>query len=455
MGFLDLARLRDSPLNRDPFEFVVVSFLGIETLPALIESVSGHRRARQLPAAGARRHPPLFEQLAQENSKAMRCARRSNKFSIDLENRPTMITLRMQHDGKDGGIHTVGDHPATVLVYMNPAWEAGRARLRSTCARPSGQADYVAEIPPLAGTMVAFRRSVSFHGHHAHVGRRRSIQLNWVTDAGVVRREIGRHRWSARLKALNPLRRQSSSRWQIGSWSVTYMAIFARFLERDERANSVEAVARLGRGGYGRRGARLRLVSGSALAQSPPLTWGFQPLPKTAAPGQIVDEVKAGLLGHDVGFLGDNIEHGPDVNLEMLFTSPDLLAVIGSPRPHIGADINTAGETSDAYAGLTWGISVIQNLFRADDYVFANGSLGAAYQDGFIDSGPPGRAKTGLAGAVPRKRRDRLSVYADDQHLGDPGPYLQRQSRTACNVQGLPARAGGSVSNSDKSRVMR
>ena len=65
--------------------------------------------------------------------------------------------------------------------------------------------DCVAEIPPLAGTMVAFRRGDnSFHGHHPHVGERRSIQLNWVTDARVVRREIGRHRWSARLKALNP-----------------------------------------------------------------------------------------------------------------------------------------------------------------------------------------------------------------------------------------------------------
>ncbi len=53
--------------------------------------------------------------------------------------------------------------------------------------------------------MVAFRRSDnSFHGHHPHVGERRSIQLNWVTDARVVRRELGRHRWSARLKTLNP-----------------------------------------------------------------------------------------------------------------------------------------------------------------------------------------------------------------------------------------------------------
>jgi len=53
--------------------------------------------------------------------------------------------------------------------------------------------------------MLAFRRSErSFHGHHAHIGERRSLQLNWVTDPSVVRRELGRHRWSARLKALNP-----------------------------------------------------------------------------------------------------------------------------------------------------------------------------------------------------------------------------------------------------------
>jgi lipid A 3-O-deacylase len=140
--------------------------------------------------------------------------------------------------------------------------------------------------------------------------------------------------------------------------------------------------------------AVLCLTSGLGLAQSGP-TFGFAPLPKTAAPGQIFDEFKIGVLGHDVGFLGHNIEHGPDINVEMLFTSPDLLAIIGSPRPHLGADINTAGETSDGYGGLTWGISVIQNLFRPGDYIFAEGSLGLAYQDGFIDSAPAGRKRLG------------------------------------------------------------
>lgn len=131
-------------------------------------------------------------------------------------------------------------------------------------------------------------------------------------------------------------------------------------------------------------------------AQSPHTTVGFLPLTPNPNPaGGLIDEVKIGALGHDVRFLGDSIEHGPDVNIEALFTSPDLLSVIGSPRPHIGADINTAGDTSDAYLGLTWGISVIQNLFSSGDYVFAAGSLGGAYQDGYIDNAPVGRKRLG------------------------------------------------------------
>ena len=118
------------------------------------------------------------------------------------------------------------------------------------------------------------------------------------------------------------------------------------------------------------------------------------PLP-AAAQLNIVDEVKTGILAHDVGFLGHHLEKGPDVNLEMLFTPPDLLALIGSPRPHIGADINTAGKTSDGYFGLTWGIMLIQSLFGTGDGVFINGSLGGAVHDGYLNSGPPNRKLLG------------------------------------------------------------
>src|SRR5438067_2032993 len=114
-----------------------------------------------------------------------------------------------------------------------------------------------------------------------------------------------------------------------------------------------------------------------------------------AAQLKLVDEVKIGALSHDLGFLGHHLERGADINFEMLFTPPDLLSVIGSPRPHLGADINTSSQTSDGYFGLTWGIMLIQSLFGAGDGVFANGSLGGAIHDGHIDTAPPGEKRLG------------------------------------------------------------
>jgi hypothetical protein len=66
----------------------------------------------------------------------------------------------------------------------------------------------VAEVPPVEGTLLAFRRSdKSYHGHKSFEGERRAIQLNWVTGPDVVRREMSRHRLSAWLKSINPFAR--------------------------------------------------------------------------------------------------------------------------------------------------------------------------------------------------------------------------------------------------------
>ena len=116
-----------------------------------------------------------------------------------------MLTVRGRSDGKDGRIHTdSASKIITLLLYMNPVWDCPEGRLR-LLRGPEDLEDHVAEVAPLAGTMLAFRCTKrSFHGHRAHIGERRSLQLNWVTDRAVVRRELTRHRWSARLKALNP-----------------------------------------------------------------------------------------------------------------------------------------------------------------------------------------------------------------------------------------------------------
>ena len=209
MSLIDLARLRDSPLRRDPFDFVVVeNFLASENRSAVVDefpAVPGHGSYPLSTLSCS----PLFGRLMRELESAEMRAAIADKFALDLDGRPTMITLRGYSDGKDGGIHTDSlTKLITVLIYMNHEWSAPAGRLR-VLRGPNDLADYAAEIPPLAGTLIAFRRSdASFHGHEAHVGKRQSIQLNWVTDAGVVRRELGRHVWSARLKALNPFNKR-------------------------------------------------------------------------------------------------------------------------------------------------------------------------------------------------------------------------------------------------------
>lgn len=162
----------------------------------------------------------------------------------------------------------------------------------------------------------------------------------------------------------------------------------------------------------------------TALAAAGCALLALQPAP-AAAQVKLVDEVKLGGLAHDVTFGGRHVESGADVNLEILFTPPDILRWIGSPRPHLGADVNTGGNTSDGYFGLTWGIMLIQSLFGAGDGIYVNGSLGGAVHDGYLNSAPPGRKKLGSrilfreSGEVGYQLTPNLSVSAIVDHISN------------------------------------
>ena len=114
-----------------------------------------------------------------------------------------MVTVRGQARPSDGGIHAdAASKLITVLIYMNEAWEAPGGRLR-LLHRPDDLDSTVAEVPPEAGTLLAFRVTPhSWHGHHPASGPRRVVQLNWVVSERVVRRERLRHGLSARVKRL-------------------------------------------------------------------------------------------------------------------------------------------------------------------------------------------------------------------------------------------------------------
>lgn len=90
----------------------------------------------------------------------------------------------------------------------------------------------------------------------------------------------------------------------------------------------------------------------------------------------LFSEFRVGGLFHDQGPFSSNKEGGFDGNLELLFTSPALFDVIWSPRPHIGATINSSDDTSKAYLGLTWD----WDFFNKS--LFFNFTIGGAVHDG-------------------------------------------------------------------------
>lgn len=127
----------------------------------------------------------------------------AKKFAIDLEGRPTMVTVRGKSGTRDGHIHTDSvTKLITVLIYLNGKWESPEGRLR-LLRSPDNLDDVVAEVPPDEGTLLVFKNVPhAWHGYKPFNGDRRVIQLNWVTSNSVVRWEQTRHRVSAMIKSL-------------------------------------------------------------------------------------------------------------------------------------------------------------------------------------------------------------------------------------------------------------
>ena len=205
MSLLDLDAFRAEPLRRDPFEYLV--------LPGFVPAVIHERIAQGFPAihrpgsfpAQALRFGGAFAELLRELEGPAVAAAFADKFGVDLADCPTMVTVRGRCQEKDGQIHTdSATKVLTALIYLNRGWSAEGGRLR-LLRSPTEIEDYAVEVPPEPGTLIAFRRSDrSWHGHLPFVGERRTVQLNWVTSAAVLRRERARHALSAVAKRLLP-----------------------------------------------------------------------------------------------------------------------------------------------------------------------------------------------------------------------------------------------------------
>ena len=201
---LKLDTLRATPIERDPFDYVIVrNFVEHEKLGEVLSDYP------EVPGPGS--HPPAglkisghFKKLMDELLDGPFRKIVEEKFDVDLANRPTMYTVRGFCRARDGKIHTDSKTKLiTVLLYMNDeSWESSTGRLR-ILRNGTDLENFAAEVEPSGGTLLIFKRSDnSWHGHHPFEGKRRAIQLNWVTDQSVVDREQGRHGFSSAIKRI-------------------------------------------------------------------------------------------------------------------------------------------------------------------------------------------------------------------------------------------------------------
>jgi len=111
----------------------------------------------------------------------------------------------------------------------------------------------------------------------------------------------------------------------------------------------------------------------------------------------LISEVRVGVLNHDVGIFGSSKENGVDINAEILFRRlgnksaaerKKFIPWFLSPRPHLGTSVNSQGDTSIFYAGLTWDVDLGQKFFF-------NTSFGGAVHDGEKTSLRPDKKELG------------------------------------------------------------
>ncbi len=114
------------------------------------------------------------------------------------------------------------------------------------------------------------------------------------------------------------------------------------------------------------------------------------PPPRARAGPLGISELRIGLSDHDTGVFGDAKEDGPDVALQIRFASltGGFWDTLLQPRPTIGANLSTEGETNVLYGGLTWDWTLWGP-------VFFSFTLGGTVHDGETETLDPDRKELG------------------------------------------------------------
>lgn len=202
---INLSALQQAKVIESPFRYMIIPhFIRPERLSELVRHFPEIPNRGSIPADSLK-CTPVFQQLIAELEGTALRETIAEKLAMDLTNKPTMLTLRGYTTERDGLIHTDSKSKLiTLLLYMNPTWDNDQGKLRLLRNKDSLE-DYFEEISPLAGNCLIFKVTDNgWHGHHPFVGKRLSLQLNYLAGEAALTKHLNHHRLTAFLKRCFP-----------------------------------------------------------------------------------------------------------------------------------------------------------------------------------------------------------------------------------------------------------
>ena len=211
---LDAAR---AEVHAQPFPFLVArAQLPLGAAEALERDFPKYESAGFFPYQAEECGPALVDAIEALTSPAFARALGERLGVPDLDSYPPLVTICRHLNLRHGTIHTDSrSKVATALLYLTPEWPHGSAGALRFLKRIDSIDELVApEVPPVYGTLVAFKRADnSFHGHLPFEGERRVVQVAWLTSKEEMDRKSRRGRFSRLMKKLFG---RLDSRWGAG-----------------------------------------------------------------------------------------------------------------------------------------------------------------------------------------------------------------------------------------------
>lgn len=205
-GLLNFDQLAAAPTQHAPYTYICTD--------AVISAEDAARVREDYPAIDRPGYLPLsklsqagaFKSVIEDLQSDRLAEILSDRLDIDLSGRPRMITVRRLSQLSDGPIHNDSKSKlVTMLLYLNEHWGGDSSGCIRVLNGPDDFEDYALEVPPLAGSVFAFKRSDdSWHGHLPFEGERYVIQTTFLTSQAELDRKENRGGIQYFLKKLLP-----------------------------------------------------------------------------------------------------------------------------------------------------------------------------------------------------------------------------------------------------------